>query len=75
MLSARAGSGIVIARLPDGCTLLQGTRSPSLIYLASPAWSAPSAIGTAGLGLGVRPSESHLDGPPSNLDISGPTRR
>ncbi|TFL03643.1 hypothetical protein BDV98DRAFT_564553 [Pterulicium gracile] len=34
VLSARAGSGIVIARLPDG------------------SWSAPSAIGTAGLGLG-----------------------
>ncbi|KAI3621901.1 duf500 and sh3 domain protein [Moniliophthora roreri] len=34
VFSARAGSGIVIARLPDG------------------SWSAPSAIGTAGLGFG-----------------------
>ncbi|THH00728.1 hypothetical protein EW026_g1855 [Hermanssonia centrifuga] len=34
LFSARAGSGIVIARLPDG------------------TWSAPSAIGTAGLGVG-----------------------
>ncbi|KAH7875623.1 uncharacterized protein C8R40DRAFT_181664 [Lentinula edodes] len=34
LFSARAGSGIVIAKLPDG------------------TWSAPSAIGTAGLGVG-----------------------
>ncbi|KAL7409587.1 hypothetical protein BDY24DRAFT_402762 [Mrakia frigida] len=34
LVSARAGSGIVIARLPDG------------------NWSAPSAIGTAGVGFG-----------------------
>jgi lipid-binding SYLF domain-containing protein len=34
LFSARAGSGIVIARLPNG------------------TWSAPSAIGTAGLGVG-----------------------
>ncbi|CAL1708769.1 unnamed protein product [Somion occarium] len=34
LFSARAGSGIVIARLDDG------------------SWSAPSAIGTAGLGVG-----------------------
>ncbi|KAF8306377.1 DUF500-domain-containing protein [Clavulina sp. PMI_390] len=34
VFSARAGSGIVIARLPDG------------------SWSAPSAIGTAGMGFG-----------------------
>ncbi|KAH8835851.1 hypothetical protein DL96DRAFT_1666466 [Flagelloscypha sp. PMI_526] len=34
VFSARAGSGVVIARLPDG------------------SWSAPSAIGTAGLGVG-----------------------
>ncbi|EKM56490.1 uncharacterized protein PHACADRAFT_92114 [Phanerochaete carnosa HHB-10118-sp] len=34
LFSARAGSGVVIARLSDG------------------AWSAPSAIGTAGLGVG-----------------------
>lgn len=36
VLSARAGSGIVIARLPDG------------------NWSAPSAIGTAGMGIGTQ---------------------
>ncbi|KAF7306585.1 Ysc84 domain-containing protein [Mycena indigotica] len=34
LFSARAGTGIVIARLPDG------------------TWSSPSAIGTAGLGVG-----------------------
>ncbi|KAE9395916.1 DUF500-domain-containing protein [Gymnopus androsaceus JB14] len=34
LFSARAGSGVVIAKLPDG------------------SWSAPSAIGTAGLGVG-----------------------
>ncbi|KAF8592004.1 DUF500-domain-containing protein [Ramaria rubella] len=34
VFSARAGSGIVIAKLPDG------------------SWSAPSAIGTAGMGFG-----------------------
>ncbi|KAJ3838407.1 hypothetical protein EV361DRAFT_911757 [Lentinula raphanica] len=34
LFSARAGSGVVIAKLPDG------------------TWSAPSAIGTAGLGVG-----------------------
>ena len=34
IFSARAGSGVVIARLDDG------------------SWSAPSAIGTAGLGFG-----------------------
>ncbi|KIP11897.1 hypothetical protein PHLGIDRAFT_124552 [Phlebiopsis gigantea 11061_1 CR5-6] len=34
LFSARAGSGVVIARLPDG------------------SWSSPSAIGTAGLGVG-----------------------
>jgi len=34
LFSARAGSGIVIAKLPDG------------------TWSSPSAIGTAGLGVG-----------------------
>lgn len=34
LVSARAGSGIVIARLPDG------------------TWSAPTAIGTAGVGFG-----------------------
>ncbi|KAK7468623.1 hypothetical protein VKT23_003127 [Stygiomarasmius scandens] len=34
LFSARAGTGVVIAKLPDG------------------TWSAPSAIGTAGIGLG-----------------------
>lgn len=34
LLSARAGSGVVIAKLPDG------------------TWSAPTAIGTAGVGFG-----------------------
>lgn len=34
LFSARAGTGVVIARLEDG------------------TWSAPSAIGTAGLGVG-----------------------
>ncbi|KAL0576567.1 rRNA-processing protein las1 [Marasmius crinis-equi] len=38
VFSARAGSGIVIARLPNGGK--------------STSWSAPSAIGTAGLGFG-----------------------
>jgi lipid-binding SYLF domain-containing protein len=36
LFSARAGTGIVICRLPDG------------------TWSSPSAIGTAGLGVGTQ---------------------
>lgn len=35
LFSARAGTGIVIAKLADG------------------SWSCPSAIGTAGLGIGI----------------------
>lgn len=54
LFSARAGSGIVIARLENGCE-----RSPFTSGLKQyrssdthTAWSAPSAIGTAGVGLG-----------------------
>lgn len=36
MFSGKAGSGLVIARLPDG------------------SWSAPSCIGTAGIGWGLQ---------------------
>jgi len=43
LFSARAGSGIVVARLPDG------------------SWSAPSAIGTAGLGVGTQAGAEMTD--------------
>lgn len=60
MFSARAGSGVVIARLEDGCESCyaspQLTRSP----LAA-AWSAPSAIGTAGLGVGSQAGAEMTD--------------
>ena len=65
LFSARAGSGIVIAKLADGseylmllstCLAWLAQQSCSL-YLFIPlfvlvAWSAPSAIGTAGVGVG-----------------------
>ncbi|KAF9788556.1 DUF500-domain-containing protein [Thelephora terrestris] len=43
LFSARAGSGIVVAKLPDG------------------SWSAPSAIGTAGLGVGTQAGAEMTD--------------
>jgi lipid-binding SYLF domain-containing protein len=50
LFSARAGSGIVIARISDGSRLF--VFQFLLFYTKSAAWSAPSAIGTAGLGFG-----------------------
>ena len=46
-----SGSGVVIARLDNGstCTVLPSTYMPSD---TSSGWSAPSAIGTAGVGFG-----------------------
>ncbi len=70
LFSARAGSGVVIAKLEDGsesCFYIVAVLSPAhnirpnplyvytLAQDADPgaiAWSAPSAIGTAGLGVG-----------------------
>jgi len=43
LFSARAGSGIVVAKLPDG------------------SWSPPSAIGTAGLGVGTQAGAEMTD--------------
>ncbi len=54
VFSARAGSGIVIARLPDGSEYrsLNRINGPPLTYKSFAAWSAPSAIGTGGMGFG-----------------------
>lgn len=70
LVSARAGSGIVIAKLPDGSEYqpahdfvsLRGEtsfddrkltrRDPPFLSFPFPDWSAPSAIGTAGVGFG-----------------------
>jgi hypothetical protein len=61
LLSARGGSGIVVAKLDDGCkpfcSFLPIAYSTELTQLQCPAWifiawSAPSAIGTAGIGFG-----------------------
>jgi SH3 domain-containing YSC84-like protein 1 len=51
ILSARAGSGVVIAKLEDGSEypLWLASRG-SMTDRALLAWSAPSAIGTAGMG-------------------------
>lgn len=46
LFSGRVGSGLVIARLPDGCKL-KSILSANLL-----AWSAPSALITAGMGFG-----------------------
>jgi len=43
LFSARAGTGIVVAKLPDG------------------SWSAPSAIGTAGVGVGTQAGAEMTD--------------
>jgi lipid-binding SYLF domain-containing protein len=54
LFSARGGSGIVIAKLENGCgyTLIFMSKSSIWRSRRFTAWSAPSAIGTAGLGLG-----------------------
>lgn len=55
LFSARAGSGVVIAKLDDGCERLFDMFSRIYwldSWATSTAWSAPSAIGTAGLGVG-----------------------
>jgi len=51
VFSARAGTGIVIAKLDDGCGYFHYYACISMADRSS-AWSAPSAIGSAGLGLG-----------------------
>ena len=51
LFSARAGSGVVVAKLEDGSEWHHHCHKASVLN-ASPAWSAPSAIGTAGLGVG-----------------------
>ena len=43
LVSAKAGTGLVVARLPDG------------------SWSAPSAIGTAGIGFGAQVGAEFTD--------------
>jgi lipid-binding SYLF domain-containing protein len=53
IVSARAGSGVVIARLNDGCASPQHLRREHVADLHA-AWSAPSAIGTAGMGVGTQ---------------------
>ncbi|KAF7721287.1 hypothetical protein EC973_004963 [Apophysomyces ossiformis] len=49
LFSGRAGSGLVVARLPDGNRITDDTHS---ICNLTKAWSAPSAIGTGGMGAG-----------------------
>lgn len=51
IFSARAGSGIVIAKLDNGCMSFEFS-SQNFSSTPFSAWSAPSAIGTAGLGVG-----------------------
>ena len=53
IFSARGGSGVVIARLDDGCESSTLPHAPFLIRTPA-AWSAPSAIGSAGLGIGTQ---------------------
>ncbi|KAK0198513.1 hypothetical protein F5146DRAFT_1131495 [Armillaria mellea] len=52
LFSARAGSGIVIARLDDGSTHFDTLVVSSTYLSVFTAWSCPSAIGTAGVGFG-----------------------
>jgi lipid-binding SYLF domain-containing protein len=60
LFSARAGSGIVIARTQDGCEWRRRSGNvafmvmgESLVLMSlSPAWSPPSAIGLGGFGFG-----------------------
>ena len=53
LFSARGGGGIVIARLDDGCKLPTFLLRNGWTYTILPAaWSAPSAIGLAGVGVG-----------------------
>lgn len=53
LFSARAGSGIVIAKLYDGSKYDCAVRVLSPLHAKLfAAWSAPSAIGTAGVGFG-----------------------
>ncbi|KAF5311776.1 hypothetical protein D9619_003124 [Psilocybe cf. subviscida] len=69
LFSARAGSGIVIARLENGCE-----RSPFTFGLKQyrssdthTAWSAPSAIGTAGYTFHIASLPTYADSPVLNL--------
>lgn len=52
LFSARGGSGIVIAKLPNGCELYTKYEILHDIECLPAAWSAPSAIGSAGVGVG-----------------------
>ncbi|KAJ3343095.1 hypothetical protein HDU83_005821 [Entophlyctis luteolus] len=55
LFSGRGGSGIVLARLSDGCKFSGCITNHVCLYKQTPAlaaWSAPSAIGTAGFGAG-----------------------
>ena len=60
LFSARAGSGVVIARLPDGSKHHLSCPSKPLTD-CQPAWSSPSAIGTAGLGVGTQAGAEMTD--------------
>ncbi|OLY81777.1 SH3 domain-containing protein, partial [Smittium mucronatum] len=52
--SGRVGSGLVFARLPDGSKtwLFMLFLPPPSYFISFTRWSAPSAIGTAGIGVG-----------------------
>ncbi|XP_042098681.1 SH3 domain-containing YSC84-like protein 1 isoform X1 [Ovis aries] len=57
LVTARGGSGIVLARLPDGnmtskCICLDSQEPTFITFEMCVEWSAPSAIGIAGLGGG-----------------------
>lgn len=53
LFSARAGSGVVIAKLDNGSKFSPKSHSIPLYQRFLPlGWSAPSAIGTAGVGFG-----------------------
>jgi SH3 domain-containing YSC84-like protein 1 len=52
VFSARGGSGVVIAKLPDGSMHFLSADYFPRIHRYLVDWSAPSAIGTAGLGFG-----------------------
>lgn len=61
IFSARAGSGVVIARLQDGCMFSIFLVSRRNCNSYNTAWSAPSAIGTAGLGVGTQAGAEMTD--------------
>jgi lipid-binding SYLF domain-containing protein len=52
LFSARGGGGVVIARLDNGCEPLFVNLFRQIEDPPPPAWSAPSAIGLAGVGVG-----------------------